>query len=892
MSGPEELRLILAHPFAAWRTFLHPSQRDIAYQASYAGPAQVTGGPGTGKTVTVLHRAALLAERAAPTERAAHTERAEPPVLLTTFNGNLAHALAAQLDLLVRDVHVRQKIEVLNVDRLAYRIVKQARGTPVIADERMLRDRWAKAVAETGLDFTPAFGKNEWEQVILAQDLRTEQAYLTCPRTGRGRPLTKAQRGQVWRAAQQVTAELAAAGQATHLQLADEAARLLRQAGAPRYRHILVDEAQDLHPSQWRLLRAAVAPGPDDLFIAADPHQRVYDNRVSLASLRISVRGRSRRLSLNYRTTQEILAWAVPLLGTDPVTGLDGEVDSLLGYRSPMHGPRPERRVTAARAEEFKFLAERVRSWLSAGIEPHAIGVAARSAGLVREAREALEADGIATVSLSGRGNTKAVRAGTMHAMKGLEFQAVAVIGVEQGLVPAPAAVTPETEDAAAHAQDLQRERCVLFVACTRARDHLYVSGTGEPSMFLPSGEVAAPPPPEPDSDLDQILPAASLPRLFRLLLSRRRLDPGLDAESFLAWATAPGRRLRLADLDVAARRFLTEGGDQALDLTDRCLDLLDRLTGRDPDLAGVRLPRHFADAARKETSARAPGQARGPASREHAATAAHQARPERGCRPGDRAGHRAGDGAGDGSAAPGEAVSSGVGTWQLTADGDPVTVRSRAGAPPAAHPLTRPVRAVHVSLAGWDHVTELEVVPSCDPVLFFSADGRHLPARLPLPPDRLWILRPAGREVVAAGELRTIAESPVPSGWEGWHLELASLEKASSVALRGGPAHAVHRASAPPPPARRAAPGRDHARRLTRVPGTAAAVASRRGPLARRHPARDGRHLPGLQGDQPGRPGRHLGRRAQAHPGSVRHHRARSAGPRDAHDDLRGRRR
>ena len=121
--------------------------------------------------------------------------------------------------------------------------------------------------------------------------------------------------------------------------------------------------------------------------------------------------------------------------------------------------------------------------------------MAARSAALVREAREALKADGIATVSLSGRGNTKAVRAGTMHAMKGLEFQAVAVIGVEQGLVPAPAAVTPETEDAVAHAQDLQRERCVLFVACTRARDHLYVSGTGEPSMFLPLREAAAPPP-------------------------------------------------------------------------------------------------------------------------------------------------------------------------------------------------------------------------------------------------------------------------------------------------------------------------------------------------------------------------------------------------------------
>jgi AAA domain/UvrD-like helicase C-terminal domain len=500
VSGPQELPLILAHPFAAWRTFLHSSQREIAYRPSYAGPAQVTGGPGTGKTVTVLHRAAFLAARAAmPPEvgQPATAGQASRPglgaaqILVTTFNGNLAEALHAQLGLLIRDDAVRSRIEVLNVDRLAYGVVKQARGHPVIADERVLRTRWAKAAADAGLAFTPAFGKNEWEQVILAQDLHTEQAYLACPRTGRGRPLTRAQRSQVWQAAQRVTAELAAARESTHLQLANEATHLLRQAGKPCYRHILVDEAQDLHLAQWRLLRAAVAPGPDDLFIAADPHQRIYDSRVSLASLQISVRGRSRRLSLSYRTTQEILAWAVPLLGADPVVGLDGEVDSLLGYRSPMRGQRPQLEVAATRAEEFAVLAERIRSWLSAGIEPRAIGVAARSASLVREAREALKADDIMTVPLRGRGDTQAVRVGTMHAMKGLEFQAVAVIGVEQGLVPEPAAITPESEDAVTHAQDLQRERCVLFAACTRARDHLFVSGTGALSTFLPGVQPA-----------------------------------------------------------------------------------------------------------------------------------------------------------------------------------------------------------------------------------------------------------------------------------------------------------------------------------------------------------------------------------------------------------------
>ena len=777
VSGPEDLELILAHPFAAWRTFLHPNQREIAYRPSYAGPAQVTGGPGTGKTVTVLHRAAFLAERSGR-------------VLVTTLNGNLANALRAQLDLLIRDAQVRQKIEVLNVDRLAYRVVKQARGTPIIADERVLLDRWAKAAADAGLSFTPAFGKNEWEQVLLAQGLRTEQAYLTCPRTGRGRPLGKAQRGQVWQAVQRVTAELAAAREATHLQLADEATQLLRQAEKPPYRHILVDEAQDLHPSQWRLLRAAVAPGPDDLFIAADPHQRVYDNRVSLASLRISVRGRSRRLSLSYRTTQEILAWAVPLLGTEPVTGLDGEVDSLLGYRSPMRGPRPQRRVAAARAEEFNLLTERVRSWLSDGLEPHAIGVAARSASLVREAREALEADGIATVSLSGRGNPKAVRAGTMHAMKGLEFQAVAVIGVEQGLVPAPGAVTPEREDATAHAQDLQRERCVLFVACTRARDHLYVSGTGEPSVFLPPREATPPPPPIlPDADI----PAFDLGRFFRLLLSRRGLDPGMDAESFLAWATAPGRRLRLAELDVSSRQVLSGGGDQALDLVDRCLDLLDRLTERDPDLPAVRLPARFADAARQEIGARS-----------RARLAARRTEPAPPCprialvpntpnTPNIPNAPNNPDGPGVQVILPPIVEApDGVATWRVTADGVPVTIRSRAGTPQTAHPLTRPVRAVHVSRVGRDHVTELDVVSPSDPILFFTSDGRRLPARLPLPPDRLWILRPADRELIVAGELRTITE--VPSGWEGWHLELASVEKVSSLLLPGGPAHAVQR--------------------------------------------------------------------------------------------------
>jgi superfamily I DNA/RNA helicase len=482
----QELERILEHPFALWRTFLHPAQRRIAYAPRYAGPAQVTGGAGTGKTVTALHRAAFLARRASEELFGGESGAS---VLLTTFTRNLAEALEGQFELLVDDGDVRRQVEILNVDRLAVQIVQKARGArPVVIYGKELDGVWAAEAARAGVAFTASFLVREWEQVILAQDLRTEQDYLTCSRAGQGTPLGKAQRRQVWQLAQRVETELAATGRSTFVLLANEAARYLRETGLAPYRHVIVDEAQDLHPAQWRLLRAGVASGPDDMFIVGDAHQRIYDNHVSLAKVGISVRGRSRRLTVNYRTTQEILALAVPALGKATVTGLDEEADSLTGYRSPLHGRRPEVRAFATRDAETAALVEQVRRWIADGVEPHAIGIAARAGWLGKQAAAALEAAGIPTASLAAKAAKSAVRVGTMHGMKGLEFQAVAVFSVSDDVVPAPAAVTPTEVDALAHAQDLQRERCLVFVACTRARDHLYVSYSGSPSPFLVKG--------------------------------------------------------------------------------------------------------------------------------------------------------------------------------------------------------------------------------------------------------------------------------------------------------------------------------------------------------------------------------------------------------------------
>lgn len=465
VNGPEELRDVLAHPFDMWRVFLHPVQRRVALRPSYSGPAQVTGGAGTGKTVTALHRAKFLAGRGGR-------------VLLTTFTRNLAEALEKQLSLLVDDEDVRGRIQVKNVDALSYSIVGR-HHKPGIAGADVLEPLWEEAAE--GTPFSPTFLEREWEQIILAQGLESEEEYLGCTRAGRGVPLGKAQRSVVWRAIGHVADGLAAEGRSTFHQLANEAAELVRR---PEYDHVIIDEAQDIHTAQWRLLRRLVAEGPDDLFIVGDPHQRIYDSHVSLASLGINVRGRSTKLKLNYRTTQEILAWSVPLLGHAPAHGLDDSADTLDGYRSPMHGRRPVVKAYPDMDAELDGLVEQVRAWLDAEVEPGAIGVATRYVWVARKAARRLKEEGITAYQVPSK--SPGVQVGSMHKMKGLEFRCIAVIGADENSLPSAKAITPEDEDPKAHAQDVQKERCLLFVASTRARDHLYVSYAGSPSPFLP----------------------------------------------------------------------------------------------------------------------------------------------------------------------------------------------------------------------------------------------------------------------------------------------------------------------------------------------------------------------------------------------------------------------
>ncbi|MEV0622852.1 UvrD-helicase domain-containing protein [Nonomuraea sp. NPDC050404] len=258
-------------------------------------------------------------------------------------------------------------------------------------------------------------------------------------------------------------------------ELTDEALRVLSlttgdllddvDPGRKPYRHMIVDEAQDISPAQWRLLRAAVPHARDDLFIVGDPHQRVTDMRVALGT--VGITAVQHTLGRSYRLPQELLSFVVRLRGGGPSPGLVEGAADMYDFSAVRHGPHPIVRTYDTQESELSGLRAMIDAWLADGVPPGEIAVGARDQRLVRAAKRAL-------AGLD-------VRAATFQHLKGLEFERVALVCVAEGVVP-----QPPPDDPYARARALQRERSILFVACTRARSILYISHSGRGSPFLP----------------------------------------------------------------------------------------------------------------------------------------------------------------------------------------------------------------------------------------------------------------------------------------------------------------------------------------------------------------------------------------------------------------------
>jgi superfamily I DNA/RNA helicase len=483
MTDDAALRRELEGDFAEWRLFLHPSQRSVAYRPSHKGSYRLTGGAGTGKTVVGIHRAVHLARR-----------RPDARVLLCTFTTTLADQLRHDVRSLA-EPDVAERVHVSTLDAEARRVVSRlTNDTPGVIGDLEDEGVWDDARDAAGVEPTLSgrFFKDEYEHVVLPAAVRTEDEYLKVARRGRGVRLSRNERRRVWEVVERYRSIMAANRRTTFQELTVRAAELLAEhPRAIAYDHVIVDEGQDLKPATWVLVRRLVAPGPDDIFICADAHQRLYGQRLVLSRYGIETRGRSRRLTLNYRMTAQILQTALGILRGQEVVDLEGDTDTTAGYRSVLNGAPPQLLAAGRPQEEADTVVGVISDWLKASTEggrgaaPGEIGVLTRRRSDAEQLARRLRDAGLPArlVDQTTRTGEDPVHVMTMHRAKGQEFRRVVVAHVTDKRLPEPNALKAVPEE---DRDDVRaRERFLLYVACTRARDELVVTWNGTPSEFL-----------------------------------------------------------------------------------------------------------------------------------------------------------------------------------------------------------------------------------------------------------------------------------------------------------------------------------------------------------------------------------------------------------------------
>ena len=475
VSDVEELERALEYPWEQWAIFLHPAQRAIV-ERDFNGPARVSGSAGTGKTVVALHRAVHLARQ---------EEYAR--VLLTTFSDPLALLLHNKLRVLIsHEPRLGEHVEVRSLDTVADRLYRANFGQITIASREVVSAAIRAAMSENDLGlFTQQFVTQEWERVIDEWQLEDWESYRTIRRSGRGRQLNEGQRQQVWPIFEEVRERLQAQGLMTRAQMLGVLTNLYEGSDRRPFDYIVVDEAQDLSVPQLRFLAALGTTKPNRMFFAGDLGQRIFQKPFSWKALGVDIRGRSQTLRINYRTSHQIRSQADRLLGPE-IADMDGNSEERKGTVSVFNGPQPDIRTLSSVAEETAVLNEWIANLASEGLTPAEIAVFVRSEAELPRAIAGIEAVGLAHTILTEKMDAVegAVAVSTMHQAKGLEYRAVAVVACDDNIIPSEAridAIVEETELDEVY----NTERYLLYVACTRARDHLLVTGVQPASEFL-----------------------------------------------------------------------------------------------------------------------------------------------------------------------------------------------------------------------------------------------------------------------------------------------------------------------------------------------------------------------------------------------------------------------
>jgi superfamily I DNA/RNA helicase/mRNA-degrading endonuclease RelE of RelBE toxin-antitoxin system len=475
MNNMEELAAALEYPWDKWTIFLHPAQRELV-ERDFNGPARVAGSAGTGKTIVALHRAVHLAR-----------QNRESRILLTTFSDTLSNALRAKLRrLLHHEPRLGDNIEVYSINAIGRRLYELQFGAPKIASAKLLRASLAEAAKEiSGHKFSQHFLWTEWSEVVDAWQLDTWEAYRDVRRLGRKTRLPEQQRAVLWSIFDRVRSRMQADDLITYAGMFRRLAEQLADGKRMPFDFAVVDEAQDVNVAQLRFLAALGTGRPNSLFFAGDLGQRIFQQPFSWKELGVDIRGRSRTLHINYRTSHQIRTQADRLLDPE-LSDVDGITEERAGTISVFNGPTPEIQILKSPDEESQTVGEWLRDRSSQGVVPNEIGVFVRSPAELDRARAAVEKSGLSFTVLDDKVETTDgdVSICTMHLAKGLEFRAVVVMACDDEIIPLQERIETAADDA-----DLEdaynTERHLLYVACTRARDHLLVTSVEPASEFL-----------------------------------------------------------------------------------------------------------------------------------------------------------------------------------------------------------------------------------------------------------------------------------------------------------------------------------------------------------------------------------------------------------------------
>ena len=479
VEGEEELQAIMQEPLEKWRIFLHPTQRKVVGK-NFNGPARVLGGAGTGKTVVAMHRAKMISSNL----------ESRGKILFTTYTKNLAKDIMDNLRKICSAEEMK-RIDVINLDAWVSNFLRRQGYEYRIVYDDEVDKAWKDAIDLAGgeLSFVENFYKDEWIKVVQAQEVYDKVSYCKTSRIGRGVRLNRKVRMKIWDVFEEYQNIMNEKLQRDVGTAMYECRKILENKKLTgQYASIIVDEGQDLSPSAYRLLRAlAGEEHKNDIFIVGDSHQRIYRNKAVLSKCGINVRGRSSYLRINYRTTEEIRKFAFGLLNGVSFDDLDEDYDNGKECQSLTHGNKPDIKEFATPEEEMEYLVNRIHELETTGVEQKNICIVARTHKLLDNYIAGLQRAGIKSFEIKANKTDDrsfdGVRIATMHRVKGLEFDHVFAVAVNKKVLPF--GTKSDFEDDISLEEFRTREKCLLYVALTRARKSAYITCYGGLSELI-----------------------------------------------------------------------------------------------------------------------------------------------------------------------------------------------------------------------------------------------------------------------------------------------------------------------------------------------------------------------------------------------------------------------